>query len=78
MPGPRCWRTRMSQAPPGNRVGLAATPPGGHSRQADSPWPPDDNRRKVVTDRDLDMRANRRYVRLPLCGGDAVAPRRTA
>jgi hypothetical protein len=36
----------MSPVPPGNPHLLVAAPPGGHNRQADSPWPSDDNWRK--------------------------------
>ena len=44
--------------------GLAANPPGRHSRQADSRWPSEDKVRKAVTDRDQNVNANRRYARL--------------
>jgi len=52
----------ISRAPPGNPHRLAATPPDGRSRQADSQWPPQDTAREAVTDRDLNVSANRRYA----------------
>lgn len=55
-PGRRTGRSVPDAAPLAARLG-------GHSRQADNLRPSDDNGREAVTDRDLNMSANRRYGR---------------
>jgi integrase/recombinase XerD len=54
-----------SRALPGNPHGLASAPPGGCGRQADSPWPPDYGGREAITDRDLNVNANRLALSTP-------------
>jgi hypothetical protein len=59
---PHTSSLRISRVPPGNPRRLAAVPPSGHSRQADSPGRRMTNR-KAVTDRDLNVREIRRSRR---------------